>query len=110
MSRHTVRAFMNDDVVDVSIGWDRQLSVFFMDVTKIIDFTDDDECETYEVEEYIYSGNTARNLSLFKTRLDDLSIYVPDDLFSIVDNENKQYVGNSFSFYEISNGALKKVS
>lgn len=118
MSRHSVCTTRNDEDVCVTVGWDRPLSGFFMDVTRTIEFTDEDDGVTYQDDEYIYSNledpNLPMGLSLdlnyFKLKISDLNIELPDEIFTIVENDGVKNVGNLFAFYEFSGGSLKLIN
>lgn len=97
MSRHYFETTYKDHPVTVLLGWDRALGHYFLVIEKQVDFVDPDVTEFDD--QYLYSNLYESNpfgLSLghFKAVLHRLKITVPANMFTEVERDSWNNVGN----------------
>lgn len=97
MSRHYFETTYKDHPVTVLLGWDRPLGHYFLVIEKQVNFVDPDV--TGFDDQYLYSNLYESNpfgLSLehFKAVLHRLKITVPANMFTEVQRDSWNNVGN----------------
>lgn len=116
MSRHIFFTSHKSFEISVQLGWDRPLSGYFLVVEKErISIPSDDEPDMH-VECYLYSNledkdlfkslGMCRDLSYFETKLRELRIKVPQQIFDNVRRDGESNMGNKFVVYRMENGML----
>lgn len=103
MSRHYFETTYKDHPVTVLLGWDRALGHYFLVIEKQVDFVDPDV--TGFDDQYLYSNLYESNpfgLSLehFKAVLHRLKITVPANMFTEVQRDSWNNVGNRDITYQ----------
>lgn len=114
MSQHYVNTVINGETITVMLGWDRPLSGYFMVVMKPFEMVDEETGETYSDEEYLYSNLNDSELKYglskkpryFLAKLKEFNIDMPDEIFSIIEDDGKRNVGNLVKSYDLVDGAL----
>jgi len=114
MSQHYFETTRQDQPILVTIGWDRPLQHFFMNIEVVHlpkDANDEDgKHDAYDKPDYLYTHLNERNafkldLQYFRKKLEEFGISVPEKMFKQVENDRRMNVGNRHAVY-LANGDL----
>ncbi|MBQ4840015.1 hypothetical protein [Pseudoalteromonas luteoviolacea] len=104
MSRHYFNTEYQGNAITVLIGYDRPLGGFFMVI----------ENASQEEDLYIYSNlyeqvTHPKSLEPYKSKLDQLGIFVPVEMLLEVEADGAALMGNKDVHHSIENGTHRRI-
>ena len=97
MSNHYFDTVHKDHPITVNLGWDRQLSYFFMVILRpveLLDATQADEADFYLYSNLLESNAFCKNLDYYRAVLNNFGIVVPESMFIETLHDSLNNVGN----------------